>query len=646
MIKNLKKILIANRGEIACRIIRTCRRMGISTVAIYSEADHTLRHKELADEAYCIGAAPPAESYLNQQKIIEVALNAKCDAIHPGYGFLSENATFAKEVTHKGLTFIGPSPESIALMGDKITAKEAADKAKAPLIPGTKQAVESLEKALEEAMRIGFPLLIKASAGGGGKGMRLAHNSKEFKDIYQSTKREAEKSFGDGRVFLEKYLESPRHIEVQVLGDQHGNIIHLGERECSLQRRYQKIVEEAPSPSLPKNVRTKLHLEAVNLAKQIGYFSAGTIEFIVDKKNNFYFLEMNTRLQVEHPVTEEITGLDLVEEMILVAKGKKLRYTQKDISFKGHSIESRIYAEDAEAGFLPSTGTLNCYTPSYKIARVETGLEEGDFISPFYDPMIAKVITHAPNREKARQLHIKALENFYIDGIKNNISFLLKLLKDKNVIEHKFSTHYVEKNIGHLLKSEKIPPETFTLLSLITAYLESIFSPESSWNILFENKQLTVEKKENAVFKIKNKKYKIDVLENEKFLRVEIDKKTYTLYYLQDTHTYTFLWPEKNIFSETVHAYPAHVSKFLSRLSKCDVEDQAQTLVSPMPGRVIDVFITENQKIKAGERLVTVETMKMENILFAEKDQSVEKILVKQGESVEIDQPLVVFKNS
>ncbi|MGH6729888.1 MAG: acetyl-CoA carboxylase biotin carboxylase subunit, partial [Sphingomicrobium sp.] len=442
------KILIANRGEIACRVIKTARRMGIETVAVYSEADRDSLHVEMADAAVLIGPPPAAESYLVIEKIVAACRKTGAEAVHPGYGFLSEREAFPRALQEAGVVFIGPNLRAIAAMGDKIESKRFAAKARVSTVPGHLGVIADEKQAVKVAADIGFPVMIKASAGGGGKGMRIAYSRKEVEEGFTSSKSEAKSSFGDDRVFIEKYIEEPRHIEIQVLGDKHGNVIHLGERECSIQRRNQKVVEEAPSPFLDAKTREAMGAEAVALAKAVGYDSAGTVEFIVDKNRNFYFLEMNTRLQVEHPVTELVTGLDLVEEMLKVASGEKLALKQKDVKLKGSAVEVRIYAEDPERNFLPSTGRLVLYRPPKLgtecgvTTRLDSGVEEGGEISVYYDPMIAKLVTHAPKRLQAIEHMGSALDAFAIDGFRHNIPFLAVVMRNERWKEGRLSTKF------------------------------------------------------------------------------------------------------------------------------------------------------------------------------------------------------------
>ena len=440
-----KKILIANRGEIAVRIIKACQELGIKTVAIYSDADKKAPHALIADEAVNLGSPTPIESYLNIPKIIKIAKKKKIDAIHPGYGFLAENPDFAETCEKSGITFIGPSPKVISLMGDKIAAKKTMEKAKVPVIPGYHGIKQDNESLVKEGKKIGFPLLVKAAAGGGGKGMRIVHSENKLLESIQAAKRESKSSFGDDTVFLEKYLDKPRHIEFQILADKHGNTIHLFERECSIQRRHQKIIEESPSPIMTEELRTKMGKAAVSAAEAVGYTNAGTVEFMVDKDLNYYFMEMNTRLQVEHPITEMTTGIDLAKWQLKIASGEKLTIKQKELSQRGHAIECRIYAEDAENGFLPSVGPLKkVEEPTGPNIRVDSGIVSNIQISPYYDPMLSKLIVYAENREESIQKMIWALSNYVILGITSNVSFLKKVIEHEEFKKGNTTTHFIE----------------------------------------------------------------------------------------------------------------------------------------------------------------------------------------------------------
>ncbi|MCL5029367.1 MAG: acetyl-CoA carboxylase biotin carboxylase subunit [Bacteroidetes bacterium] len=449
-----KKILIANRGEIAVRIIRACREMGIKSAAIYSDADKTSLHTRLADEAHYMGESTASQSYLNKSKIIDLAKKIKADAIHPGYGFFSENSDFIKTLEDEKITFIGPSSKSVSMMGNKTAARELMSKSGVPIVPGTTKPISSVDEGIDSAKQIGFPVLLKAAAGGGGKGMRKISSVQEFKDAFEATKREAMKSFGDDSIYIEKYIENPRHIEVQVIADKHGNYAHLFERECSIQRRHQKIIEEAPSSFIDSETRNKITQAAVNAAKACGYFNAGTIEFLMDSKKTFYFLEMNTRLQVEHPVTELISGIDLVKEQINIALGHKLSFKQEDLKIIGHAIESRIYAEDPANNFLPATGIISEYKiPSGPGVRVDDGFGTGSEISVYYDPLISKLIVWAKDRTSAIHRMNRALSEYQITGLINNISFLKSIFSDEKFIHGQIDINFLEREIGHIIES-------------------------------------------------------------------------------------------------------------------------------------------------------------------------------------------------
>ena len=469
--KQIKKLLVANRGEIALRVMRTAKEMGINTVAVYSEADRKAPHVQFADEAVLLGPPPSASSYLLMDKIIEACKKLNVDAIHPGYGFLSENDSFAEKVTKAGIIFIGPSPESIRIMGSKLAAKQAVSKYDVPLVPGTEEAISDVDEAKNIAKEIGFPVLIKASAGGGGKGMRIVKNADELEENMQRAISEAKSAFGDGSVFIEKFVTAPRHIEFQVLGDQHGNIIHLFERECSVQRRHQKVIEEAPSAVMTPELRKKMGDAAIKVAKSVNYYGAGTVEFIVDEKLNFYFLEMNTRLQVEHPVTEMITGVDLVRHQIKIAEGYELSLKQDDLAINGHAIESRVYAEDPQNNFLPDTGNLLRYSRPQGVGiRVDDGFEQGMEIPIYYDPMIAKLVTHASDREKAIQRMIRALEEYQISGISTTISFCKYVMEHEAFTSGNFDTKFVEQYFTPDKLDEELNDEEKDLLAALTIF--------------------------------------------------------------------------------------------------------------------------------------------------------------------------------
>ncbi|MFH0894484.1 MAG: acetyl-CoA carboxylase biotin carboxylase subunit [Bacteroidota bacterium] len=477
----IKKILVANRGEIAVRIMRSAREMGIPTVAVYSEADRSSRHVNYADEAYCIGPAPSSESYLRMDAILDAAIKSGSDAIHPGYGFLSENAAFSQLCRDKGIIFIGPAPEVILEMGDKVSARKSMIRAGIPVVPGTEEKITSPEMASEIAARLGFPLMIKASAGGGGKGMRVVNDEKELWEAIVNARSEALASFGDESVYIEKYIASPHHIEFQVLGDHHGNIVHLYERECSIQRRHQKIIEETPSPLLTPEVRKKMSEAAVTAARSVNYTGAGTIEFLVDEDLNFYFLEMNTRLQVEHPITEETVGLDLVKQQIRISNGEELGYSQDEIQPRGHSIECRICAEDPMNNFMPNPGVIRHITEPLGLGvRVDSYVYDGYEIPIHYDPMIAKLVVWAVKREYAIERMRRALHEYKIIGVANNLAVLRRIMDSNDFVQGKYNTHFIEKNLDELLQPEKNNQKETEDVAMMAAYFDYLINMEES----------------------------------------------------------------------------------------------------------------------------------------------------------------------
>ena len=655
----IKKILIANRGEIACRIIKTAKRMGIETVAVYSEADEYSKHVLEADESILIGPPTAAESYLSIEKIINAAKKTNSDAIHPGYGFLSENSEFVQKLSKTKIKFIGPNIEAIKIMGDKIQSKNLAIKANVNTIPGFNEVIKDNNHALSIAKDIGFPLMIKASAGGGGKGMRIVKNTKEIKDAYQLASNEAKSSFGDGRVFIEKYIEKPRHIEIQVLADQFGNVIHLGERECSIQRRHQKIIEEAPSSVVSTKLRNEMGEQAKVLAKEVGYQSAGTVEFIVDQKNNFYFLEMNTRLQVEHPVTEEITGIDLVEQMIRIANGEKLKIRQEDIKINGWSMEARIYAEDPIRNFLPSVGRVKKYIePNVeKKVRVDAGIIDGSEISINYDPMLAKLIVKGKNRKECIDTIIKSLNSYYLRGFNNNIKFLISIFKSEKFFKGDIHTG--------LLDEEYKDGYNYPVPS--NELLKEIFIPIASYIgyklLQKENRNILNEKKESYVLALNKKKFSIQIKEGEKDLikinyknslfkikslwkgteglaEVYINKKKYLFQFEKFRNFLSITYLD---YSVNFNFYDKATAKFEKYMLEEETTDLSKYLLAPMPGKIVSVNVKDGQKIKSGENLLILEAMKMENLITATKDTKIKKINVKANDAVEVDQILIEF---
>jgi propionyl-CoA carboxylase alpha chain len=678
-----KKILIANRGEIACRVIKTARKMGIATVAVYSEADRDARHVELADESVLLGPAPSRESYLVADKIIAACKATGAEAVHPGYGFLSENEAFARRVEEEGIVFIGPKHASIAAMGDKIASKKLAAEAKVNTIPGWNAAIATPEQAVKIARDIGYPVMIKASAGGGGKGLRVAFDDKEAHDGFSSCRNEAKNSFGDDRVFIEKFVESPRHIEIQVLGDARGNVVYLNERECSIQRRHQKVIEEAPSPFISEATRQAMGEQAVALAKAVNYQSAGTVEFVVGRDQSFYFLEMNTRLQVEHPVTECITGLDLVELMIRVAAGEPLPFTQAEVQREGWAIECRINAEDPFRNFLPSTGRLVRFLPPATTmeaasearggVRVDTGVVEGGEIPMYYDSMIAKLIVHGLDRTDAIAKMRDALGAFVIRGINSNIPFQAALLAHPKFVSGDFNTGFIAEHYGKGFSSVDVPHDDPLFLVALAAFVRRK-ARERSAGISGQIEGHRVKHMADLVVVVLGKdgqhvhhaaraeefdpvSGKADVVIGDRHFAIQSTSRLGSLL-MQGTcngraftaqverggaknplgirvlhngrqiETLVLLPRAAELFKLMPHKAPPDLSKFL---------------LSPMPGLLADISVVPGQKVLAGERLAVIEAMKMENILTATQDGTVGELLARKGESLAVDQPILSF---
>ena len=678
------KILIANRGEIACRVIATARKMGIQTVAVYSEADKEAQHVQLADEAVLIGPAPSRESYLVADKIIAAAKLMGAQAIHPGYGFLSENAAFAKRVEEEGLVFIGPKHYSIAAMGDKIASKKLANEAKVNCIPGWNEAIQTAERAVEIAKDVGYPVMIKASAGGGGKGLRVAFNDKEAFEGFTSCRNEARNSFGDDRVFIEKFVEEPRHIEIQVLGDSHGNVIYLNERECSIQRRHQKVIEEAPSPFITDATRKAMGEQAVQLAKAVKYQSAGTVEFVVGKDQSFYFLEMNTRLQVEHPVTECITGLDLVELMIRVAAGEKLPLAQQDVQRNGWAMECRINAEDPFRNFLPSTGRLVRFAPPAQTmfqantqdlygVRVDTGVQDGGEIPMFYDSMIAKLIVHGTDRLDAIGKMREALNGFVIRGISSNIPFQAALLAHPKFVAGDFNTGFIAENYGKGFAAQDVPHDDPNVLVAIAAFVRrKAHERAARMTGQLEGYQRKIEQDFCVVTLAASGKHTYTPVHVEEFTgkigfaRLKISANSYEIYSesrLNDIAIHGTIndqpftaQVERGTRKDPLALRVQHngtqidalvLSPRTAELHKRMLHklppDMSRYVLSPMPGLLVDVAVQVGQKVQAGERVAVIEAMKMENVLFAAADGVVGKVLAHKGESLTVDQPIVEF---
>jgi propionyl-CoA carboxylase alpha chain len=680
-----KKILIANRGEIACRVIQTAKKMGILTVAVYSDADKEARHVELADEAVHIGAAPSRESYLQADRIIAACKQTGAEAVHPGYGFLSENEAFARKVEEEGIAFIGPKHYSIAAMGDKIASKKLANEAKVNTIPGWNDAIETAERAVDIARDIGYPVMIKASAGGGGKGLRVAFNDKETFEGFTSCRNEALSSFGDDRVFIEKFVEEPRHIEIQVLGDSHGNVIYLNERECSIQRRHQKVIEEAPSPFISDETRKAMGEQAVQLAKAVNYQSAGTVEFVVGKDQSFYFLEMNTRLQVEHPVTECITGLDLVELMIRVAAGEKLPLTQAEVKRNGWAIECRINAEDPFRNFLPSTGRLVKFQPPAETmfasdiehlngVRVDTGVYDGGEIPMYYDSMIAKLIVHGKDRQHAIARMREALNGFVIRGISSNIPFQAALLAHPKFVAGDFNTGFIAENYGKGFHAEDVPHADPSFLVALAAYVHRRYRARASGisgqleghGVKVGEQFVVVElgpegkhvhhpvsvtdfhgKTGASAVAVGDRNYKIDSSFTLGAIRVQgmVNDKPFTAQVergagknplaLRVSHDGTQI--------EAMVLSPLG-ARLLELMPYKAPPDLSKYLMSPMPGLLVEVSVQPGQQVRAGEKLAVIEAMKMENVLFATQDGVVGKISANKGESLAVDQIILEFE--
>ena len=679
------KILIANRGEIACRVIATAQKMGIQTVAVYSEADKEARHVQLADEAVLLGPAPSRESYLVAEKIIAAAKATGAQAIHPGYGFLSENTDFAKRCEDEGIAFIGPKAQSIAAMGDKIASKKLANEAKVNTIPGYNDAIDTAEQAVEIAKGIGYPVMIKASAGGGGKGLRVAFNDKEAFEGFTSCRNEARNSFGDDRVFIEKYVLEPRHIEIQILGDSHGNVVYLNERECSIQRRHQKVIEEAPSPFISDTTRKAMGEQAVALAKAVKYQSAGTVEFVVGKDQDFYFLEMNTRLQVEHPVTECITGLDLVEQMIRVAAGEKLSFGQADVKRDGWAIECRINAEDPFRNFLPSTGRLVRFQPPKQTmfqgntadlqgVRVDTGVQDGGEIPMFYDSMIAKLIVHGKDRNEAIAKMREALNGFVIRGISSNIPFQAALLAHPKFVSGQFNTGFIAEHYAQGFRAEDVPHDDHDFLAALAAFVRrksreraaGLSGQLPGYDVKIGQDYAVVElgqggknryvsvhvdefvgKPGVAQITIAGKTYAIESQSRLNDIRIQgiCNGKPFTAQVERGTlkNPLALQVQHNGTRIEALVMSPRMAELHQLMLFKAP-PDLSRFVLSPMPGLLVEVSVQPGQKVQAGERVAVIEAMKMENVLFASADGVVKKVVAAKGESLTVDQMIVEFE--
>ncbi|MBN2615286.1 MAG: acetyl-CoA carboxylase biotin carboxylase subunit [Bacteroidales bacterium] len=659
--KSFKKILIANRGEIAVRIMKTARKMGIKTVAIYSDADQDALHTKLADEALHIGGAELSDSYLNVEKIVQAALMSGCDALHPGYGFLSESALLVDACDRAGIVFIGPGTRAMKLMGNKIEARAFVKKLNVPMTEGVTGTPSELVK---KATSLEYPILIKAAAGGGGKGMRILHDAKNLKETLEATSREAKNYFGDGAIYIEKYIEEPRHIEIQVMGDHHGNVVHLFERECSIQRRYQKIIEESPSPTLTPAVRKKMGEAAVAIAKAVGYNSAGTVEFLVDRKLNFYFLEMNTRIQVEHPVTEMVTGVDLVEEQIRVAQGQPLRLQQKDLKQNGHAIECRIYAEDAENEFMPAPGKMSFYQEPFGDGiRVDSSTDQAVEVQSLFDPMISKMVVWGEDRKKAIEKSILSLQNYVVQGVKTNIPYLKFLLQhpayQKNLVSTGFCDEHTQEIVDeiNIFRSEKGKETAALALALYVLNLHRMKEVSNVWKTMgywrlvsrfsfalgTEIISLELEKQENSEYEflLNGKTRKLSLVKFSQYkMEFSIFQETFTAYLSVD---------EKNHHYITIQGVSFLLDRtdLLNEFEDYSAGDHASgngSLFAPMPGKVIKVHVNEGDEVHRGSLLLVVEAMKMENNIVATQDAIVEKVNVKEGDRVDTDLQLVLLK--
>lgn len=655
------KILIANRGEIAVRIIKTCRKMGIKTVVVYSDADAGSLAVEMADETVHIGPSPANQSYLIQDKIVDAVKQTGAQAVHPGFGFLSENASFARRLKEEGIAFIGPNPEAIDAMGDKITSKKFAAEAGVSTVPGHMGLIETTDEAVKIAREIGYPVMIKASAGGGGKGIRVAHSDEDMAEGFAAVKAEALNAFGDDRVFLEKFIVDPRHIEIQVLGDKHGNVIHLFERECSIQRRNQKVIEEAPSPLLDEATRQAMGAQAVALAKAVNYDSAGTVEFVAGQDKSFYFLEMNTRLQVEHPVTELITGVDLVEQMIRSAWGEHLNLKQEDLKINGWAIESRIYAEDPYRGFLPSIGRLVRYEQPEEgeqdgyVVRNDSGVREGDEISMFYDPMIAKLCAWGETRDAAIKGMARALEDTHLAGLGHNVPFLAAVMDQERFQSGKLTTNYIKDEFPEGFNGvEPTALQVKQMIASAVAMNEVIAeqdgdpSERSEWTVLVGKDAYEVEvgydEAEDLTVIINDEEVtvsEIDWRPGLSLFRAVLDDEAFTLEVKRAADGFDI---RSRAAKARVRIVRPEIAQLYTMLPEKQAADTSKLTLSPMPGLVVDIPVVEGQEVKSGETVAIIEAMKMQNILKAERDGKVKSVKAKAGDPVAADDVLVEFE--
>jgi len=663
----IKKILVANRGEIACRVFKTAKKMNIKTVAVYSDADENALHVTMADEAVYIGASSASESYLSIDKIISACKKTGANAVHPGYGFLSERAEFCERLAAENIIFIGPPVNAIEAMGDKITSKKIAQEANVSTVPGHMDLIDDAKHAVTISNKIGYPVMIKASAGGGGKGMRIAWNDEEAIEGFARSKSEAASSFGDDRIFIEKFVVEPRHIEIQVLADQHGNCVYLGERECSIQRRNQKVIEEAPSPFLDEKTRVAMGEQSCALAQAVGYTSAGTVEFIVDKEKNFYFLEMNTRLQVEHPVTELITGIDLVEQMIRVANGEKLNVKQNSIKLNGWAMESRLYAEDPYRNFLPSIGRLTRYRPPTEsvtkecVIRNDTGVFEGGEISMFYDPMIAKLCTWSTNRKKAISAMENALDRFEIEGIGHNLPFLSAVMSHTRFKSGNITTAFIDEEYPDGFEGVNPSDDILEVLS-VTALIITRMKMQriSARDSTFDN---PVPREDNLVTRIARKNTNVTISDVKDGYKISFEKKSFEAsikYELGGTLAELSINGNQHAVKVTpviggyllrLRGVEQVVKVMNSRIAELSdlmpdklPADTSKFLLCPMPGLMVSIMVSEGDIIEEGQSLAMVEAMKMENVLRAEKPGKVSKISVAEGDSLAVDEIIMEFE--
>ncbi len=659
------KILIANRGEIACRVMRTARRLGIATVAVFSEADRNALHLQFADEVVGIGPAQPRESYLAVDRIVDACLKTGATAVHPGYGFLAENAEFCERLENEGITFIGPKADSMRAMGDKIAAKSLARRAGLSVIPGSDLVPESEDATCRIAAELGYPVMLKAAAGGGGKGMRVARDDVQLREAYAACRNEAQSSFGDDRVFVEKLIEEPRHVEFQVLGDAFGDVVHLWERDCSIQRRHQKVIEEAPSPCLDQGSRDAMGAQAVALAKAARYESAGTVEFVVDKDGSFYFLEMNTRIQVEHPVTEMITGLDLVEAMIRVAAGEPLSISQADVRCDGWAIECRINAEDPFHNFLPSIGRLVRYIPPRESdgrVRVDTGVAEGGRVSPHYDSLIAKVITHDSTRDGAVAMMRRALDQFVVRGVETNIAFQAALLRHKRYVGGDFTTGFMAEEYPSGFNAADMPHVDKSLLVAVAAFVHRSridrhasvsgqlpgheLKVSEEWTVVLNGERYPVTVKPlTGGYLVSDDEHSSEIVSGwrlgEPLLCGARDGRPFCV---QVEHVGQMYRLTHGGTQSDVRVMTARTTELLQRMPEKPEHDLARFLLSPMPGLVARLEVDEGQSVRVGDSLLVIEAMKMENVLRADRDCVVDRLLVEPGDSVAVGQRVMEFR--